>query len=165
MQRKIVGYDIDETGDRIAILECGHPQHIRHQPPFINRPWTQTEAGRRSKLGAPLECVRCDEERAHEPSWSSLELGDGMMAGSRIAEIEEQFLPAFTAAGKPADMAVFKRHDTEHSLHCEVTAWFSPAAAAIGQSLGASPCIRPRRTSLELLAGDTGCWEVLFGSD
>jgi hypothetical protein len=63
MQRAIVGYHIDERGDWVAELECGHKQHVRHQPPFINRPWVVTEAGRREKLGARLECVLCERSR------------------------------------------------------------------------------------------------------
>ncbi len=61
MERKIVGYHQDEQGDWVANLDCGHGQHVRHQPPFINRPWVTTEQGRRSKLGVVLNCVKCDE--------------------------------------------------------------------------------------------------------
>jgi hypothetical protein len=61
MERKIVGYHQDEEGDWVADLDCGHGQHVRHQPPFINRPWVITEEGRRSKLGMVLNCVKCDQ--------------------------------------------------------------------------------------------------------
>lgn len=44
----------------MALLSCGHGQHVRHQPPFHDRSWTTTEQGRNDKLGAPLDCVRCD---------------------------------------------------------------------------------------------------------
>lgn len=60
MKRPITGFDTDEEGDWRAILSCGHRQHVRHQPPFVNRPWVTTEEGRRGKLGEMLDCVRCD---------------------------------------------------------------------------------------------------------
>ena len=60
MKRRIAGYRQDEELHWIAVLECGHAQHVRHDPPWINRPWVVTEAGRRSKLGKQLDCVLCD---------------------------------------------------------------------------------------------------------
>jgi tellurite methyltransferase len=60
VERAITGFGHDEEGGAIAILSCGHPQHVRHNPPFINRPWVMTEQGRSSMLGATLDCVRCD---------------------------------------------------------------------------------------------------------
>ncbi|MGH8176993.1 MAG: DUF3565 domain-containing protein, partial [Steroidobacter sp.] len=113
MQRRIVDYAMDPGGERIAILDCGHPQHIRHNPPFINRAWTLTQEGRNGMLGQSLNCVRCDEAASATDPWYSLALGDAMTADSRITQIEEEFLRKFAAAGRPADMAVLKRHDTE----------------------------------------------------
>ena len=162
MQRRIVGYSVDEAGERIAILDCGHPQHIRHNPPFVNRPWTLTEEGREAMLGQTLNCTRCDERAGADDDWFALALGDAMTADRRLDEIEEAFRGAFVAAGRPPDMAVLKRHDTEHSLHCEVTVYFSPAAAATAKAFGAQPCARPLRSNLDLLAGDAACWTALF---
>jgi tellurite methyltransferase len=62
MKRKIINFDKDEAGDWRAELECGHLQHVRHKPPIASRPWVLTEAGRREKLGAELDCVKCDAE-------------------------------------------------------------------------------------------------------
>lgn len=64
MERAIIGFETDETGDWVALLECGHRQHVRHKPPFQDRPWTQTTLGRASRVGTPLTCVLCDEEAA-----------------------------------------------------------------------------------------------------
>lgn len=61
MNRKIIGYDKDEEKDWRAELECGHLQHVRHKPPLISREWVLTEAGRAEKLGAELNCKKCDE--------------------------------------------------------------------------------------------------------
>ncbi len=60
MQRTIIGFGVDELGDPIAWLDCGHPQHVRHEPPLMARPWVLSEAGRARRLGASLNCVRCD---------------------------------------------------------------------------------------------------------
>ena len=62
MEQSIVGFDQDELGDWRAILACGHRQHVRHNPPLVERPWVLTEEGRRRFLGHKLDCKRCDEE-------------------------------------------------------------------------------------------------------
>jgi hypothetical protein len=59
--RRIVGYHRDELGDWVAELECGHGQHVRHDPPWQVRPWVTTDAGRAEHLGTILLCVRCAE--------------------------------------------------------------------------------------------------------
>ena len=41
MKQPIVDYHQDEQGDWVADLACGHGQHVRHQPPFVNRPWSE----------------------------------------------------------------------------------------------------------------------------
>jgi Protein of unknown function (DUF3565) len=61
MKQKIVGFHPDEHGDWVADLKCGHTQHVRHRPPWQQRPWVMTEEGRRSRLGVELECVNCDD--------------------------------------------------------------------------------------------------------
>jgi len=55
-------------------------------------------------------------------TWYSKELGDGMMAATPSDEIEKAFLQLFLAAGKPLNMAVFTRLESEGRLHCEVMA-------------------------------------------
>lgn len=62
MQRKITGYHLDEYDDWVAELECHHGQHVRHNPPFVNRPWVITAEGRESKIGEMLNCKKCDED-------------------------------------------------------------------------------------------------------
>jgi hypothetical protein len=64
MKRHIIGFDQDEEGYWRAILDCGHPQHVRHEPPLRTREWVLTDAGRNSRLGAELDCRKCGEERA-----------------------------------------------------------------------------------------------------
>lgn len=62
--RRIVGFHRDEEDHWVADLECGHTQHVRHQPPWINRPWTTTEAGRAGMIGHRLRCKPCHDESA-----------------------------------------------------------------------------------------------------
>jgi len=57
--RKIVGFHQDEERHWVADLECGHKQHVRHDPPWQLRSWVITEAGRRSFIGQTLMCVDC----------------------------------------------------------------------------------------------------------
>ncbi|HEY2865662.1 MAG TPA: DUF3565 domain-containing protein [Pyrinomonadaceae bacterium] len=62
MERKIIGYDQDDEGHWRARLECGHYQHVRHDPPLKTREWVLTDDGRTSRLGLALECKKCDDQ-------------------------------------------------------------------------------------------------------
>ncbi len=70
MDRKITGFEKDELDDWRAVLDCGHYQHVRHNPPWTNRVWVETEIGRQSSIGRSLDCKKCDRE---EPSDVSLD--------------------------------------------------------------------------------------------
>lgn len=61
MHRKITGFHRDERDDWRAELECGHLQHVRHNPPLVSRPWVLTEEGRASRIGFELNCKHCDD--------------------------------------------------------------------------------------------------------
>ena len=63
MKQNIVGFHQDEHADWVAELQCGHTQHVRHRPPWQQRPWVTTAEGRQSRLGIELECKKCDECR------------------------------------------------------------------------------------------------------
>ena len=95
-------------------------------------------------------------------TWYSVSLGDGMWAPAMFPQIEEIFRPQFDRAGKPVEMAVFTRSETEGRLHCEVIAYFSPAAGEVAKSFDAEPCEKPSREGLSLLAGDLNCWAAIF---
>ena len=62
MMQKIVGYHQDEFQHWVAELSCGHTQHVRHDPPWQNRPWVITQQGRDDKHGFELLCVECIAE-------------------------------------------------------------------------------------------------------
>jgi len=74
---------MDEHRDWVAFLSCGHKQHVRHRPPFEERRWVITESGRREKLGAPLDCSRCDR----------FEMPDDSEAYRKTAEFNERTIP------------------------------------------------------------------------
>lgn len=56
----ITGFHQDDAGDWVAELACGHHQHVRHNPPWINRPWVTTPEGRQSMIGHELPCKKCE---------------------------------------------------------------------------------------------------------
>ena len=57
--RRIVGFHTDDEGHWVADLECGHTQHVRHDPPWQTRPWVVTEEGRARFRGTELQCDVC----------------------------------------------------------------------------------------------------------
>ena len=57
--RRIVAFHTDDEGHWVADLECGHTQHVRHDPPWQDRPWVITAAGRGAHLGKILLCTVC----------------------------------------------------------------------------------------------------------
>jgi hypothetical protein len=60
MNQAIISYHQDEENDWVARLTCGHAQHVRHNPPFMNRPWVISVSGRHKMLGYSLPCMKCD---------------------------------------------------------------------------------------------------------
>jgi tellurite methyltransferase len=83
MKRAIVGYHKDELEDWVAELDCHHNQHVRHKPPFTNRPWVETLEGRTEKLGCELDCVRCDR----------FELPESLIPYKRTPDFDESSVP------------------------------------------------------------------------
>ena len=83
MHRPISAFKMDEHGDWVAFLSCGHKQHVRHQPPFFERPWVITEEGRSQKIGEPLDCAKCGR----------FEIPDDFEAYRKTAEFNERTIP------------------------------------------------------------------------
>ena len=57
--RRIVGFQTDDEGHWVAELSCGHTRHVRHDPPWQNRPWVASPDGRARFLGVEVGCVVC----------------------------------------------------------------------------------------------------------
>ncbi|HKR59772.1 MAG TPA: DUF3565 domain-containing protein [Pyrinomonadaceae bacterium] len=62
MKQKITDFELDDESHWRAILECGHRQHVRHNPPLTSRSWVLTEEGRSSRIGFELDCQLCEAE-------------------------------------------------------------------------------------------------------
>jgi hypothetical protein len=72
LRQRITGFEKDDEGHWRAALECGHFQHVRHDPPLNTRHWVLTQEGRDSRIGFELDCKRCDEKLD-----SNRRMGDG----------------------------------------------------------------------------------------
>ena len=83
MQRPIVGFHLDGEGHWTARLSCGHPQHVRHDPPYVERPWVLSDQGRSERIGEPLNCVRCER----------MELPDHYVAHRRTRAFTNDSMP------------------------------------------------------------------------
>jgi tellurite resistance-related uncharacterized protein len=57
--RRIEAFERDAAGDWVALLACGHRQHVRHTPPLVNRDWVLSAEGRDQKVGSSLPCRNC----------------------------------------------------------------------------------------------------------
>ena len=84
MIRSIEGFHQDEVGDWVAELSCLHGQHVRHQPPFRERPWVLTAEGRADRIGSEIDCPLCD--RAELPSDLGLRRTAGPFTADEIPE-------------------------------------------------------------------------------
>jgi hypothetical protein len=56
---RLIDFAQDADGHWLAILSCGHTQHLRHQPPWQNRAWVLDVKQRTSRLGQPFACGWC----------------------------------------------------------------------------------------------------------
>lgn len=95
-------------------------------------------------------------------TWFKKNLGDAMLAGISLDELEESFQLEFIKANSPIDMALFARHESEGRLHCEVVVYFSPASYLIAKQIGATSCCIPTPHDLSLKIGNERSWSVLF---
>jgi tellurite resistance-related uncharacterized protein len=84
LKRPIVAFATDALGDWVALLSCGHRQHVRHKPPFMVREWVTTAQGRDGMLGSLLDCVRCDR----------FELPEEFVPYKRTPEFDHTTVPA-----------------------------------------------------------------------
>jgi uncharacterized protein YeaO (DUF488 family) len=95
-------------------------------------------------------------------NWFAGNLGDATLAGESMDHGKALFLSEYEKANRPADVAVFVRHESQGRLHCEVKIYFSPASAVVAEAVDAVPCRKPSSDGLGLLAGSPESWPVLF---
>lgn len=62
MRQAIKDFNQDEHGDWIVELACGHVQHVRHNPPWQERPWVLKKESRQKMIGFKIECNACGDE-------------------------------------------------------------------------------------------------------
>jgi tellurite methyltransferase len=60
VRRQITVFQRDDAGDWVAELDCLHRQHVRHRPPWQDRPWVETAEGRAGRIGREIDCPLCD---------------------------------------------------------------------------------------------------------
>ena len=96
--------------------------------------------------------------------WYKLSVGNGITAEAPSLKAIEVLLPALLSAGQPLDMAVFLKDGPDSFSKQNITIYFSPSAAlAICKHFpDASPCEKPSKVDLVLLAGDRRCFDLLF---
>ncbi|HUN32910.1 MAG TPA: DUF3565 domain-containing protein [Trebonia sp.] len=93
MNQAITGFHMDMEGDWVAELSCGHNQHVRHNPPFMQRPWVLSPAGRAGRLGTTLSCPPCDRAEPPDtirpvrssPEWDEHSLPPGLRRAHQLA--------------------------------------------------------------------------------
>lgn len=66
MQRRIVAFHQDMEQHWVADLECGHAQHVRHEPPLMTRLWVLEAHTRAQHLGTLLDCLLCDAQARYD---------------------------------------------------------------------------------------------------
>ena len=93
MERRILGFDTDDVGDHVVLLDCLHRQHVRHQPPFRVAPWVQDADERARRIGAEWPCPLCDRCELPEDlvvlrttaTWDDATLPDALRRNHRVA--------------------------------------------------------------------------------
>jgi hypothetical protein len=58
---RLLDFHQDPQGHWVANLSCGHSQHLRHQPPWQNRPWVLAAEQRQARLGEDFPCGWCKQ--------------------------------------------------------------------------------------------------------
>ena len=58
--QRIVGFRQDAEHEWVATLECGHEQHVRHDPPWQVFPWILHEQQRVQRIGTQMYCRLCE---------------------------------------------------------------------------------------------------------
>lgn len=177
---------MDPNGDWVAELACGHNQHVRHQPPFQNRPWVHVDSERTEKIGSSLECPLC--ERAElptglrlfrtSPEWTEETIPHGLRHLHRIAPgtwgriVVRDGTLRFTMNSHPRLVAEVMSHaaqaippEIEHEVHPLGHVRFAIEFFSVDRTTARSQTSeRLNVVSSELLdpSGDPACWAGLL---
>lgn len=178
MERAITAYHQDEVPEWVAELECGHKQHVRHRPPFQLRAWINEEAGRRAKLGLPLDCPLCDRAEMPEglnfvrssPEWTEQTVPQGLLRAHRLAHgtwgriVVQSGTLRFTMFSEPRFEVVLRPGSdqsipptVEHEVRVLGPVRFTIDFFAV-DGAGTSPADREDRNE----GGDPACWAGLL---
>ena len=150
VNRSIVGFHRDDESHWVAELDCGHDQHVRHDPPLVERPWVLDDASRAARVGATLPCPLC----------ARLELPAKARPYKRTAHFRAATIPAGLLASHTTKAGVWGRIEVVagrllYTVH-----------APIGQSFvlapGAPGIVAPGISHEVAPAGDEGEFFVEF---
>lgn len=117
MKQQITGFHTDGEGHWVAELDCGHGQHVRHDPPFMPRPWVTTAEGRGGRIGTTLNCVRCDDLGLRVASAVLAKCREALRAGYESAGVAGLCEEGRFEAAVGALAALDPREIAESALH------------------------------------------------
>lgn len=86
-------------------------------------------------------------------NWYHLGFDGDMVAAGKVASIKEGFAAAFSAAGGPRAMALFRKGRDDGGVDLFFTPDCGTFAAELLEESGALPCEGPSLVGLELLVG------------
>ena len=87
--------------------------------------------------------------------WFKKQLGDAVMAAPVLETLKEKYIAMYAAPHSNDSPQVWVQYDAAGGLHCEVTVYFSPAAAALAMSVGAEVTTAPSLESVSPLMGQS----------
>jgi tellurite methyltransferase len=184
MERTITAFHSDQADDWVAELSCGHNQHVRHHPPFHDRPWVVDPMGQESRIGTPIQCALCarteipDDLRLvrSSPEWDERTVPAGLLRSHCLAERTWGRITVahgrlrFSAATEPCYERVLGRGDDqgvppgiEHWVEPVGSVRFSIDFLAVDREIPdvASPLAQTLPTQIQTdleEGGDPACW-------
>ena len=114
--------------DWVAELECGHNQHVRHNPPWTNRPWVVTPEGRARVLGQTWHVASATRRRA--PSWRP-ESGRHCQRGKSFMSLV-RLIDIYCKAWSEHDEG--RRAELLHSVWAPEASYTDPTVHVVGAS-------------------------------
>lgn len=112
----MTGFLTDDLGEWVAVLECHHRQHVRHQPPFRPNAWVLDDTERAARIGSTRDCPLCDRCELPDdlallrttPMWDESSVPAALRRNHRVASATWGLLRVesgslrFTASTDPA---------------------------------------------------------------